>query len=132
MKNNKGKVFGIIGVCLDGLVVVGGLYIWGVVSLINNVTGSNSFFLFDLLESAMILISYIVLLFAAISLVCLILASFALKKVQSNPKLSGYLFLIAAGISGLVSIYLMIHSIFLCIQSIAYLIAGILCLRDKR
>lgn len=123
-------MLGIVGISLDGLTVIGGLLIWGIIYVNHHPKESFLFPLLDFLAELVLLLSYIILFFVAISLTCLILALFALKKLKSNPKLSGYLFLVAAGISGVVNVYLMIKiSLFLPIQSIIYLIAGILCMR---
>lgn len=132
MKSPAERVIGIIGVCMDGLVITGGLLIWTFIYLIRSTTESSSLPFLPFFGELIFLVSYIFLLFVAISIVSLVLASVALIKLKSNPKLSGYLFLIAAGMSGCVYIYLMIDtSIFLPIQAVAYLIAGILCLQKN-
>ncbi len=132
MKRTWEKILGIIGVCLDGLAIVGCLFLWTIAYLVGFSTDSYSIPLLDFFGELVFLLSFIILFFVAISLICFILALVALIKLKNNPKLSGYLFLIAAGISGFVNIFLMVNfPLFLPIQSIVYLIAGILCLRDK-
>lgn len=129
MKLTWEKVFGVIGVCADGVTVLGGLFIWTITYLI----GSDFILFFDLafLDHVFYIILYVILFFVAISLICLILGLVGLKKLKKKPRLSGYLFLIAAVISGLISIFLLLNTTFILPQSIAYLIAGILCLRNK-
>lgn len=132
MRNTRERIIGIIGVCIDGLVIAGGLLIWTFIYLIRSSTGSSSLPIISFFGELVFFIAYILLLLVGISLVSIVLASVALIKLKNNPKLSGYLFLIAAGISGCVYIYLMIGtSMFLPIQAVAYLIAGILCLQKS-
>lgn len=132
MKRTTEKVLGIIGIILDGFIVIGGFLLWSFVYFSDISIEPSSFPLTNFIAGVIYFLSYIVLFFAVISLICLILALFGLKKLKSNPKLSGYLFLIAAGISGLINIYIMVNiSVFIPVQSIIYLIAGMLCLRDK-
>lgn len=126
------KVLGVIGVCLDGLAIVGCLSLWAITFLVGASTDSSSIRLINFFGEIVSLLSSIILLFVAIFLICFILALVALIQLKNSPKLSGCLFLVAAGISGFVYIFFMVNvSLFLPIQSIVYLIAGILCLRDN-
>lgn len=132
MKRTGERILGIVGLCIDGLSIVGGLLLWVLVFLIRFSTESYSIPALDFLGELMFLISFVFLFFIAVFLVCFILALVALIKLKKNPRLSGYLFLIAAGINGFINLYLMISSsLFFPFQAIVYLIAGILCLRDK-
>ena len=132
MKRTGEKILGIIGVCLDGLAIVGGLLIWVLAYMIRFSTASDSIPILDFFAELIFLLSFIVLFFVIVSLICFILGLIAVLKLKNNPRLSGYLFLIAAGISGFINIYLIISSsLFFPIQTAVYLIAGILCLRDK-
>lgn len=132
MKRTWERVLGIIGVCLDGLAVIGGLLLWVLAYVIRFSTESYSIPTLDFFAELIFLLSFIVLFFVVISLICFILGLIGVIKLKNNPRLSGYLFLIAAGISGFINIYLIISSsLFFPIQTVVYLIAGILCLRDK-
>lgn len=132
MERTGEKVLGIIGICLDGMIVISGLLLWGFVYFSDRLKGPFSFPLLEFLAELILWLSYIALFYAAISLVCLILALFAIKKLKNNPRLSGYLFLIATVVSGSVHIYLIINLyVFFPIQSFVYLIAGILCLLGR-
>lgn len=133
MRNTRERIIGIIGVCIDGLVIAGGLLIWTFIYLIRSSTGSSSLPVLPFFGELIFYVSYIFLILVVISIVCLVFALVALIKLKNNPKLSGYFFLIAAGMSGCLYIYLLIDiSIFFPIQAVAYLIAGILCLQKKR